>query len=122
MDQFFDSERTFLLEYHGHLKEATNRSDRMTSTHKVQVWIFMLVMCRFFGGFIRYVTSIFQSPTNNVPFHHYVYPVFISSIITFQSLADNYIKLSSALIDLAALESGTPSTTGTTNGNTGNVK
>ena len=35
VDEFFDAERTFLLEYHGHLKEATHRSDRMTTTHKV---------------------------------------------------------------------------------------
>merc|ERR1719153_581170 len=49
VDEFFDAERTFLLEYHGHLKEATYRYDRMTTTHKL--------------------------------------------------LADNYIKLSSALVD-----------------------
>jgi len=73
VDEFFDAERTFLLEYHGHLKEATHRADRMTSTHKL--------------------------------------------------LADNYIKLSSALVDLAALEAGTPSTVATSaNGDEGNNK
>ncbi len=39
----------------------------------------------------------------------------------FQLLADNYIKLSSALVDLAALEAGTPSTVATSaNGDEGN--
>ena len=37
-------------------------------------------------------------------------------------LADNYIRLASSLVDLGALEAGTPSTAGTTNGDTGNVK
>jgi len=72
VDEFFDAERTFLLDYHGHLKEATHRSDRMTITHKL--------------------------------------------------LADNYIKLSSALVDLAALEAGTPSTAPSTNGETEKTK
>lgn len=56
VDNFFETEKTFLVSYHGHLKDATLKADRMTSTHK--------------------------------------------------SLADNYIKLSSAIVDLAALESG----------------
>ena len=72
VDEFFDAERTFLLEYHGHLKEATHRADRMTTTHKL--------------------------------------------------LADNYIKLSSALVDLAALEAGTPSTVATVNGESGTIR
>jgi len=72
VDEFFDAERTFLLEYHGHLKEATHRADRMTITHKL--------------------------------------------------LADNYIKLSSALVDLAALEAGTPSTVAIPNGESGKSK
>ena len=56
VDNFFETERNFLIQYHGHLKEATIKADKMTSTHK--------------------------------------------------SLADNYIKLSGAIVDLAALESG----------------
>jgi len=56
VDNFFETEKSFLVAYHGHLKDATVKADRMTSTHK--------------------------------------------------SLADNYIKLSSAIVDLAALESG----------------
>ena len=35
MDEFFDSERSHLIEYHGHLRDATGRADRMTSVHKV---------------------------------------------------------------------------------------
>merc|ERR1719461_446614 len=66
VDEFFDNERKFLLEYFTNLKEATHRSDRMTTTHKL--------------------------------------------------LADNYIKLSTGLVDLAALEAGTPSTVASTNG------
>lgn len=34
VDEFFDNERRFLVEYHGHLKEATVKSDKMTSCHK----------------------------------------------------------------------------------------
>jgi len=56
VDNFFETEKNFLVSYHGHLKDATLKADKMTSTHK--------------------------------------------------SLADNYIKLSSAIVDLAALESG----------------
>merc|ERR1719376_869807 len=56
VDNFFETERNFLVQYHATLKGATVRADKMTSTHK--------------------------------------------------SLADNYIKLSSAIVDLAALESG----------------
>jgi len=56
VDNFFETEKSFLVAYHGHLRDATVRADKMTSTHK--------------------------------------------------NLADNYIKLSSAIVDLAALESG----------------
>jgi len=65
VDNFFETEKTFLMTYHGHLKDATVRADKMTSTHK--------------------------------------------------SLADNYIKLSSAIVDLAALESGTASSSSNQN-------
>lgn len=54
IDDFFESEKTFLITYNQQLKDACIRSDKMSSTHK--------------------------------------------------ELADNYIKLSSALLDLATLE------------------
>jgi len=72
VDEFFDNERSHLIEYHGHLRDATGRADRMTSVHKM--------------------------------------------------LADNYIRLASSLVDLGALEAGTPSTAGTTNGDTDDHK
>lgn len=34
VDDFFEHERTFLTEYHGHLRDATQRADRMTRAHK----------------------------------------------------------------------------------------
>lgn len=34
VDEFFDKEKTFLLEYHALLKDATVKSDRMTKSHK----------------------------------------------------------------------------------------
>lgn len=54
IDDFFESEKTFLITYNQQLKDACIRSDKMSSTHK--------------------------------------------------ELADNYIKLSSGLLDLATLE------------------
>ena len=54
IDDFFESEKTFLIAYNQQLKDACIRSDKMSSTHK--------------------------------------------------ELADNYIKLSSGLLDLATLE------------------
>jgi len=54
IDEFFESEKTFMITYHQQLKDACIRSDKMSSTHK--------------------------------------------------DLADNYIKLSSCLLDIATLE------------------
>lgn len=34
VNEFFDSQKLFLLEYYAHLKEATLKADRMTSKHK----------------------------------------------------------------------------------------
>jgi sorting nexin-5/6/32 len=34
VDEFFDNERNFLLDYHSHLKDATAKADRMTKSHK----------------------------------------------------------------------------------------
>ena len=34
VDEFFEKERQFLVEFHGNLKECTIKADRMTSTHK----------------------------------------------------------------------------------------
>ncbi|XP_005098617.2 sorting nexin-6 [Aplysia californica] len=34
VDEFFESERVFLVEYHNKIKDATGKSDRMTKVHK----------------------------------------------------------------------------------------
>ena len=34
VDEFFEKERQFLVEYHSNLKDCTVKADRMTSTHK----------------------------------------------------------------------------------------
>ena len=34
VDEFFDKEKVFLLEYHSLLKDATLKADRMTKSHK----------------------------------------------------------------------------------------
>ena len=34
VDEFFEKERMFLVEYHTNLRECTVKADRMTSTHK----------------------------------------------------------------------------------------
>ncbi|BES88403.1 Vps5 C terminal like [Nesidiocoris tenuis] len=33
-NEFFEQQKNFLIEYHNHLKEATTKSDKMTSRHK----------------------------------------------------------------------------------------
>lgn len=33
VDEFFDTQRNFLIDYHSHLKEATVKADKMTSLH-----------------------------------------------------------------------------------------
>jgi len=33
VDEFFDNERNFLIDYHSHLKDATLKADRMTKAH-----------------------------------------------------------------------------------------
>jgi len=34
VDEFFDTQRNFLIDYHAHLKDATAKSDKMTSSHQ----------------------------------------------------------------------------------------
>ena len=34
VDEFFEAEKQFLVEYHNHLKECTIKSDKMTVLHK----------------------------------------------------------------------------------------
>lgn len=34
MDDFFEHERTFLVEYHNRVKDASAKSDKMTRSHK----------------------------------------------------------------------------------------
>ena len=34
VDEFFEHQKTFLVEYHTRIKGATERADRMTKTHK----------------------------------------------------------------------------------------
>ena len=34
VDEFFDNEKNFLLDYHSLLKDATLRADKMTKAHK----------------------------------------------------------------------------------------
>uniref|UniRef100_S4RVP3 Sorting nexin n=1 Tax=Petromyzon marinus TaxID=7757 RepID=S4RVP3_PETMA len=34
VDEFFDHEKTFILEYHGRIKDATMKADKMTRAHK----------------------------------------------------------------------------------------
>ena len=34
VDDFFDHQRTFLMEYHTRIKDATAKADKMTKSHK----------------------------------------------------------------------------------------
>ncbi|CAO2586303.1 Sorting nexin-6 [Lemmus lemmus] len=40
VDDFFEHERTFLLEYHNRVKDASAKSDRMTRSHKSKTSVF----------------------------------------------------------------------------------
>ena len=40
VDDFFDQQRTFLVEYHSRIKDATMKADKMTKSHK----------SKFYGG------------------------------------------------------------------------
>lgn len=33
VDEFFENEKSFLMEYHNKIKDATQKSDRMTKCH-----------------------------------------------------------------------------------------
>lgn len=34
VNEFFEQQKNFLIEYHNHLREATVKADRMTARHK----------------------------------------------------------------------------------------
>ena len=37
VDEFFESEKTFLVAYHSKIKDATMKSDKMTKAHKSKI-------------------------------------------------------------------------------------
>ena len=39
VDDFFEHQQTFLLEYHNRVKDASAKSDRMTRSHKSKVFL-----------------------------------------------------------------------------------
>ncbi|XP_029417728.1 sorting nexin-6, partial [Nannospalax galili] len=48
VDDFFEHERTFLLEYHNRVKDASAKSDRMTRSHKISFYRFFLKVSELF--------------------------------------------------------------------------
>lgn len=43
VNDFFEQEKNFLIEYHAHLKDATMKADRMTKRHKGMVRLMFLI-------------------------------------------------------------------------------
>lgn len=41
IDDFFEMEKNYLVEYHAHIREATLKSDRMTKYHKARGFPFV---------------------------------------------------------------------------------
>ena len=39
LDEFFEQEKMFLIEYHTRIKDATQRADKMTKVHKSEAFI-----------------------------------------------------------------------------------
>lgn len=42
VDDFFEHEKNYLIEYHNHIREATAKSDRMTRYHKGKISLHLL--------------------------------------------------------------------------------
>lgn len=76
VDEFFDKEKNFLLDYHSLLKDATLRADKMTKAHKG--------------------TYLFEKV---VEFGRTGY-----SILFGLDVADHFIKISSCLLEMATAD------------------
>uniref|UniRef100_A0A8C5SHC6 Sorting nexin 6 n=1 Tax=Laticauda laticaudata TaxID=8630 RepID=A0A8C5SHC6_LATLA len=48
VDDFFEHERTFLVEYHNRVKDSSLKSDKMTRSHKKNCLLYLLFIYRFF--------------------------------------------------------------------------
>lgn len=46
MDDFFEHEKTFLLEYHNRVKDASAKSDRMIRSHKSKNLLNLFFFCK----------------------------------------------------------------------------
>lgn len=83
MDEFFENERTFLIDYYNHIKSATYKSDKMTQTHKSKLGLLyvkeiLIVTCDFCRILILFYL--------------------------FLDVADTYKKISSSLVQLATID------------------
>lgn len=48
VNDFFEQEKNFLIEYHSHLKDSTAKADRMTKRHKGITLLFLfsfIIIC-----------------------------------------------------------------------------
>nr|XP_008511194.1 PREDICTED: sorting nexin-6 [Equus przewalskii] len=61
VDDFFEHERTFLLEYHNRVKDASAKSDRMTRSHKSKVFSLWLKLTLFNGIIVESCYLQFKS-------------------------------------------------------------
>lgn len=78
VDEFFDKEKNFLLDYHSLLKDATLRADKMTKAHKG------MAVC-------------VQEPS--IEFYDIG-----NGILFWLDVADHFIKISSCLLEMATAD------------------
>uniref|UniRef100_A0A671PHI7 Sorting nexin n=1 Tax=Sinocyclocheilus anshuiensis TaxID=1608454 RepID=A0A671PHI7_9TELE len=59
VDDFFEHEKTFLLEYHNRVKDSSAKSDRMIRSHKIQC-LTCFLFCSLLNRFFLKVSELFE--------------------------------------------------------------
>lgn len=83
VDEFFEQEKTFLLDYYSKIKDSTAKAEKMTRAHKS----ILLQCCIFFLVKIKYIL------------------LSLLIFLIFTDIADDYILISSTLNCLSADDS-----------------
>ena len=115
MDEFFENEKSFLVEYNNKIKDATHKSDRMTKCHGG-----IVILIFFQSKFVKPQTFWFQwfikkhfVDGNKVNIHYFINnwkfickSNCIDACIYYLlvEVADSYIQISSGFVQLATVE------------------
>lgn len=51
IDEFFERERVFLTEYYSHIRDSTAKADRMTRSHKGEIFLSDYLFLNFFQSY-----------------------------------------------------------------------